>query len=455
MSPPDVIDRIMVRFEGDGAGIDDLAWGQREIWSAMQRQDSWLPVGGCLPLPAGTTVDDMVEELRWHLKRHPSMRTRLRFGPDGEVRQVVSASGEVPLEIVDAAGDDPAVVAARVDRRYRDTPFDYERDWPVRAAVVCRDGVPTHIVEVLCHLVTDAFGGAALIDDLANRDPVTGEARRPPPMMSPLEQVRWQRSPSGQRQNTFALRYWERLLREIEPRRFRGSSDRRQPRHWEAEFDSPAMHLAVRWIARRANTGTAMVLFAAFAASLARLTGINPVVVQMVVNNRFWPGLSDVVSPINQTTLCRVDVADATFDEAVARARRAGMAASKYAYYDPHSLDALVARISAERGDDVDIACFFNDRRVARDEVIDEAPSAAALRAAQQRSSFRWARQQDEPFERLFLHVENVPDVVRLTICADTHYVSPADMQACVRGMETLTIAAALDPTTRVRLPAR
>src|SRR5687768_1360350 len=108
MNPPEVIDRVMVRFEGDGAGVDELAWGQWEIWSAMQRQDSWLPVGGCLPLPAGTTVDDMVEELRWHLTRHPSMRTRLRFGPDGEVRQVVASSGEVPLEIVDAADDDPA-----------------------------------------------------------------------------------------------------------------------------------------------------------------------------------------------------------------------------------------------------------------------------------------------------------------------------------------------------------
>jgi hypothetical protein len=113
----------------------------------------------------------------------------------------------------------------------------------------------------------------------------------------------------------------------------------------------------------------------------------------------------------------------------------------------------MVARIAAERGDELDIACYFNDRRVASPAEVDAAPTAEALRTAQQRTTFRWARQRDEPFERLFLHVEPALESVRLTICGDTHHVSPADMQACVRGMEALTIEAALDPTTRVRVP--
>jgi hypothetical protein len=453
-STPKVVDRIPVRFQGEGAGVDELAWGQWEIWSAMVRQATWLPVGGTVRLPAGTTVEDMVDELRWHLTRHHSMRTRLRIEPDGAVRQVVADAGEVTLEVVDAGDADPAAVAAEVEQRYRDAAFDYERDWPVRAAVICRDGVPTHLVEILCHLVTDAFGGAALLNDLANRDPATGEARRPPPPMQPLDQLRWQRSPAGQRQSANALRYWERLLREISPRRFRGSADPRRPRYWEAEFDSPAMLLAVSAIARRTGADSSIVLFAAFAASVVRITGINPAVIQAVVSNRFWPDMADVVSPINQTTLRRVDVADATLDDVVGRVRQSTLAALKAGYYDPRRLDELVARIAAERGDDLDIACYFNDRRVTPAADPGAGPTAEALRAARQRTTFRWARQRDEPFERLFLHVEPATASIRLTVCADTHFVSPADMRACVLGMEALTIDAALDPETRVRVPA-
>jgi hypothetical protein len=453
-STPEVVDRIVVRFQNEDAGVDELAWGQWEIWSAMVRQGSWLPVGGTVALPAGTTVGDMVDELRWHLTRHQSMRTRLRFDADGSVRQAVAADGEVVLEVVDAGGADPASVAAAVEQRYRDEPFDYERDLPVRAAVICRDGVPTHLVEILCHLVTDAFGGAAMLADLSNRDPATGQATRPPSPMQPLEQVRWQRSPAGQRQNANALRYWERLLREIEPRRFRGSSDPRRPRHWEAEFDSPAMLAAVSAVARRTGADGSIVLFAAFAAAVARLTGVNPSVIQAVVNNRFWPGLADVVSPVNQTTLRVVDVGDATFDEVVGRVRRSMLSALKAGYYDPRQLDELVARVAAERGEELDLACYFNDRRVTRTSEVGEEPTAEALRAGRQRTTFRWARQRDEPFERLFLHVEPSTASVRLTLCADTHFVSPADMRACLLGMEALTIDAALDPATQVRLPA-
>jgi hypothetical protein len=213
------------------------------------------------------------------------------------------------------------------------------------------------------------------------------------------------------------------------------------------------MLLAVSAVARRTGADSSIVLFAAYAANVVRITGINPAVIQAVVSNRFWPDMADVVSPINQTTLRQVDVADATFDEVVGRVRRSMLAALKAGYYDPRQLDELVARITAERGDGLDIACFFNDRRVDQAADSGTGPTAEALRADRQLTTFRWARQRDEPFERLFLHVEPAAASIRLTICADTHFVSPADMRACVLGMEALVIDAALDPATRVRSP--
>jgi hypothetical protein len=437
--------RIAVAFEGDGSGVEELSWGQREIWSAMERQRSQLPIGGHLPLPEGRTVEEMAEELRFHMSRHHSMRTRLRFGEDGRAYQVVSSSGEITLEVIEVDGEDPAEVGQQVYQRYHDTPYDYVNDWPMRMAVITSGGVAVHVVAVMHHLVTDGHGGAAMMADLNDRDPVTGEARTPPPAMQPMAQAQWQQGPSGRRQSEQAMRYWGNLLRTIAPRRFAGSDDPREPRHWESRLVSPAMLPAVRIVGERTGADSGTVVLAGFAAAVARITGIRPVVVQPVVSNRFRPGLSNVVSPINQTGLCVFDVDQGTFDELVDHVRRKTLTAYKYAYYDPEQLDALIATVERERGEPVDIAVYFNDRRLRGPDQAGPTPTAEEIRAALDRTTFTWLRIQDAPFERMFLHIEDSPDAIALTLCADTHHVSPADMRACLDAIESVIVAAALD----------
>jgi len=448
-------ERVIVAFKGEASGVDVLSWGQQEIWSAMQRQKSTLPIGGCAPLPEGRTVEYMAEELRHNLTRHHSMRTRLRFEPDGTVRQVVASEGEAVLEVYDAGDDDPADVAEQVRQRWWTTDFDLAEELPVRMAVVRQGDVLTHVVAVFCHLVADGFGALAMLQDLADRDPVTLHPKGPVTALQPLEQAQWQRSPAGVKQNEASMRYWEPLLRSIGPRRYAGSTDPQVPRHWEARFDSPAMHLAMPALVARCRVDTSTILLAAFSVSLARLTGIDPVVVQVVVSNRFRPGLSDTVSPINQTSLCVIEVTDITFDEAVTRARRSAMGAYKFAYYDSLQMDELIARIIAERGDDLDVACFVNDRRLfGRGEAPGEPATWEQVREALPRTTFNWTRRREDPFERLFLHLEDADQAVGLTICGDTHFVSPADMEACVRGMEAIIVEASFDGEAPTRVHA-
>ncbi len=57
-----------------------------------------------------------------------------------------------------------------------------------------------------------------------------------------------------------------------------------------------------------------------------------------MVNNRFRPGLADVIAPIAQNSVVTIDAADATVDEVVARARGASLTAGMRAYYDPDEL---------------------------------------------------------------------------------------------------------------------
>src|SRR5690349_9482112 len=127
-----VAERINVAFAGDGAGEADLSWGQQDIWQARVRQRSWLPNGAWGPQPAGTTVEDVAEQLRYMMSRFPTARTRLRFDAEGRPSQVVAGSGEITLDIVDAGDDDPAAVAEAVRLRLQETGYDFAEDWPVR-----------------------------------------------------------------------------------------------------------------------------------------------------------------------------------------------------------------------------------------------------------------------------------------------------------------------------------
>jgi hypothetical protein len=445
-------ERIFVSFEGDGSGIDELSWGQRAIWNQMRMQDSSLSMGRARPLAAGTTVGDVAASARFVMGRHQSLRTRLRFEADGRPVQVVASSGEIPLEIVEVGDADPAVVAEALAARYKETNFDYANEWPIRMGVITRGGRPTHVAEVVSHLVTDGFGMALLQADLAGENGGTGPAGAPVTAMQPLDQVRSQRTPAAQRHRDAAMRYWERLLRAIPADRFGDWPDDGRPRCLRAVYNSPAVHLAVRRIAARTKVSTSQVLLAAFAVTLARLTGSNPVVTMVLVNNRFRPGFANSVSPVSAPCLCVIDVADITFDEAVARAWHSAMAAYKHAYYEPDLMWDVIARVGKERGGEITLAYFFNDLRVRHRQEpagpADPAGSPQDLQAALARATLEWGSETGGPCDRVFLYINDVPGTISCEAWVDSRYTSAADLEAALRGLEELTVEAAVNPAT-------
>lgn len=445
-----MVERIVVDFAGDGSGDEVLAWGQRDVWASMTRYRHSMPIGGVKPLSAGTSVADIVDELRYLMGRFQVMRTRLRFDADGVPRQVVSDAGEITLEIVDTDTDtEPSEVAEAVCTRLRATPFDYSGEWPVRMTVVRHRGVLTHMVVIMCHLAMDGHSAAIMMRDVAMRRSEPVEA------MQPLEQARWQSGPAGQRQNEAAMRHWETLLRGMPPPWPSRSVEPSTPRHWEGLFSSPAITLAMRAIAQRGVGDDASALLAVYAIAIARVACVNPVAIRPLANNRFRRGLAGVVSPISQTGLCLLDVAGVPFEEAVRRAARASMTAYKYAYYDTVAKDALVARIVAERGPEYFVDCFFNDRRVpvGAGPATDEAPTPQRIRDAVARSTFRWTDSKDTPSSRIFVQVDSAPDATLVNLFVDTRYVPKTHAEALTREMEAVAVEAALDPQAQTRVP--
>ncbi|MEY9888227.1 hypothetical protein ABIA31_001867 [Catenulispora sp. MAP5-51] len=440
-------DWVVVPFEGPGGGVGELTWGQQKVWALMGQAGTSLSMGGAVPVTDGRTVGDLAAELAFFLCRYASMRARIRPGGDGALVQEVAGSGEAVLGIVDVAEDgDPGQVAGELADWWDATPFDHAREWPIRMAAVRARGVVSHVVVTISHIATDGAGIAVMLEELAERDPVTGAPKNEASAMGPLELAAMQRTPSGQRQSEASLRYWERLLRAAAPLRFGPRVDRGEHRYRRAFFESRAVHLASKAVAARVGVPASSVLLAGYAVAVARSTGISPALIQVVVSNRFRPGIADVSHPLSVNGLFVVDVADVTFDEVVIRTHRASALCSKHAYYDPQRLDELRARVNDERGEVVELSCLFNDRRLGADtEPPGPPPSRQELEAARAESTLRWG----EPFaaylDKLMVQVSAVQDALELEVQVDTHHLSADGAHALMLDLESLLVAAVYD----------
>jgi hypothetical protein len=436
--------RVVVAFAGEGSGAGELSWGQREIWLAMLRQ-GWLRMGGSLPLGPGATLGGITDELAYMMGRFPTLRTRLRFDAGGRPTQELFASGEIGLEVYDAEDDgDPAVLASAVEARYLTTPRDFAEEWPLRMGVVRHRGAPTHLVVMTCHLVTDGAGMAVLARETRERP------AGPPAVTQALELARWQQSPAGKRQSANSLRYLEKTMRATVPRRLPLAADPREPRHWTGELTSPALNAALPAISARTGADSSSVLLALFAVALGRRGLLRPAVIRPLASNRFRPGLAEVVCNLVQSGICVLDVADTTVDDVARRAKRAVMNAYKNSYFDPEDELALIDRIAREQGPGAErwsphTWAFFNDRRVARRGGTSSPAAEGRVRELLGSTTFRWVEKKENPYEPLFLHVEETDESLVLIVSADTRHVSPADNEGLARTMEELGVRAAFD----------
>lgn len=443
MDSPQVIDRIAVPFQGTGSGVGELSWGQLDIWQAMVRQHNWLPMGGWKRLPPGTSVADVVADVAYVVSRYQPMRTKLRFAEDGRPQQVLSDTGVTHIDVIDGDSwpkEDLDQLARQVQDWYQRTPYDFAGEWPLRVGVIRRRGELTHHIAIMCHIVSDGIGALVIAREAQERPPT------PVSGMQPMEQARWQAGPAGQRQSAAAIRHWENTLQGVPLKRFPPTTERPEPRHWRGDFTSPALRLATHALTAQSNVDSSQVVLTVFALAMARVTGVNPVVVRPMVSNRFRPGLADVVAMLAQYGLCSLDIAGIPFPEALAVTGRETMTAYKNAYYHPVKMAALIERIAAQRGPEFEMGAYFNDRRIqSRTEFGQEPPPEPDdIEKALPRSEFRWTIKQHDPFEPLIVHVEDVEDAMNVVIFMDSHIVSPADGEGLLRTMEEIAAVAVL-----------
>jgi hypothetical protein len=449
------VQQILVRFEGEGEGSEELTWSQVAFWHCIRDTGQSATMGGVAPMPAGTTVQRMADMLAYLMGRHQSLRTRLWFGPDGQVRQVCSASGEAALSVVEAGEDDPAELAEQTRQRCAEQNFDYVNEWPFRMTVITKAGAVTHLVVMYLHLALDAGGLAVMLSDMFARDPVTGAPAGPLTAIPPMEQAKRQREPAARRQSAAALKHLEQVMRAVTPGWFGPPRSPGPPTFQMIRFRSPALALAIERIVAEQSVNSSAALLAMFAVGLARHTGDNPAVAMVMVGNRFRPGLTESVSCLVQISPYLIDVAGISLGEAVVRASSSLLHTYKNAYYDSIDQELLIDRVSRELGYDFDFCCLYNDRRKETPPAEPRPPAGdQQILAAVAHSSWAWEQQADMSTRKLFVNVDDSATTIDLVMSADGRYFDVTDLHGLFHAIEAAAVTAALEPGESTGVPA-
>lgn len=465
MLEPAATDRVMVPFAGPEAGVAPLTWGQKAILEDMHETGWTHNASGWHPLPPGTTVEDVAEQIRRLMSSHPALRMRLRHDEQGQPGQDVAASGEVGLDVLtfddDAEPDDVMEYANRLWYERLLEPYQLDRDWSMRTAVLRHRGATLHRVLTFQHLAVDGTAVALLLAELGVGDMLA--ARDGARTVDVLQLAAQEQTPKLRQVSNRALEYWRTRMVDIPPRTFGPPiypDGRHGKRYWHGRFSSKAAYLALLAIAARTRTDTSSVLLAIITTAIARATGVCPVTAKVIVSNRFRPGLADAIAPLSQNSVVTVDVADITIDEAVVRARRASLAASMHAYYDPDQLRELTAELEQQRGYPARISCRINDRRLrsrrrAEAAVPENQITMEQIRAKLPDTFLSWDGTVDMLPEQAFITVEDVRETVLLQVIFDMACFTEEQVETLLRGVEEIAVEAAFDAAapTRVARP--
>ncbi len=452
--------QLEIEFSSGRSATAPATWGQQAVWDAVRglgpADAPRYNVSLAAPVDPGVPVAVVLDALRQLLHLHDSLHTRLREDDAGRLEQTVDAAGRLTVVTRQCTGaEDVAQDGALLLAELAGQPFDCTRDWPLRVGLVESAGLVRHLTFVLSHTAVDAWGLRRLAIDLTAI--VQGDSaeviRERHPALQPVEEAAFQVSERGRRRDTNARRHWDRKLRLGPPRLFAPpAEDAGTLRFPNAVLNSPALARALEHVAAGHRVSSSAVLLAAASVMTARLSGAPAAVLQVVVNNRFLPGLADAVSTLASEGLFHLTDAAGPFADVVRRAHATSIATYRSAYYDKRLLDRDIARITADGGTVADRSCFFNDTR---DLMPSQPPGPAgpqepaeppeSLERARARTTLSWPVE-FEPRGNVSYALDALaaPGSLELSMTADSTVVPRPDMERFLYGMEDLVVAEAL-----------
>ncbi|AZP81413.1 amino acid adenylation domain-containing protein [Mycobacterium avium] len=339
-----------------------LSFAQQRLWfiDQLQGPSPIYNMAAALRLTGRLDADALGTALADVVARQETLRT-LFPAVDGIPEQVVipAERADFGWQVVDATGWPTDRLQQAIEATVRHS-FDLATEIPLRARLF-RIADDEHVlVAVLHHIAADGLSMAPLVADLgmAYASRCAGHA----PGWAPLpvqyaDYSLWQRALLGDVADAESpmaaqLAYWEQQLAGL-PERLALPTDRPYPPvadyrgasvmvEWPTELQQ-----RVRTVAREHNATSFMVIQAALAVLLAKLSASRDLATGFAIAGRREPALDELVGFFVNTLVLRVDLAgDPSFTESLAQVRARSLAA-----YDHQDVpfEVLVERLNPTR----------------------------------------------------------------------------------------------------------
>ncbi|WP_142281571.1 non-ribosomal peptide synthetase, partial [Mycobacterium kyorinense] len=339
-----------------------LSFAQQRLWFLDQFQGP-SPVYNmavALQLSGRLDADALGAALADVVDRHESLRTVFR-SVEGVPQQIVIPIERADFEwsVVDATEWRESQLGEAIDEVARHT-FDLTAEIPLRARLFTVSADEHVLVAVVHHIAADGWSIAPLVRDLSTAYASRCARRAPDWARLPVQYVDytlWQRAQFGSLDDPDSpiaaqLAYWEDALADM-PERLDLPTDRPYPpvadhRGASLVVDWPAeLQQRVAQVAREHNATSFMVIQAALAVLLSKLSASSDVAVGFPIAGRRDPALDELVGFFVNTLVLRVDLTgNPTFAEVLAQVRARSLAA--YEHQDV-PFEVLVERLNPTR----------------------------------------------------------------------------------------------------------
>jgi hypothetical protein len=440
-----------VAFTGGRRGSGPLTWGQRWMWEEAHwfgDEHAHLNMSLVMDVPRRCSLSEVLTAVRTMVQLHESLRTRFVPAADGTPRQVVAASGDLAVQVVDGP-EDPVSEQIRCLEHQLWQPSFRPDDLPLRVGVVARGGSPLALVLIVFHLAADGWAVAQLREQLNQL--LRGE---PPDNLDigiqPLDQAEYERGPGGRARATKSLGYWRRHLRDFPaPALPVRTPEPEVVRYREMYMESAALTIAARTLSQRHSVGVPTILLAVSVTLLGVLSGSRTYPVMLYCSNRIGAYSGAALGTFVQDVPIAVDLSGDTFADVVADAWSSSVSAYRYGEYDVVSMDHLLHGVAgrSNRPCAVNLAFGgpFSGTEASR--TAPDSPEQAILRELPGTVIMRYRElEKDRKGRKLYLKAFDLPRATGITLRADTSVLSSQSMRCFLRDFERIVVEAVRDP---------
>ncbi|MGH8241032.1 MAG: condensation domain-containing protein, partial [Steroidobacteraceae bacterium] len=302
-------------------GLAPTSWAQRRLWLIDEFEGG--SAGYQVPMSIRLRGELCGESLRRALdalvERHEILRTVFR-SVDGEPAQEVSSQGQFALQVVDLREREEAEREAQVRMHKSEEVherFDLRTGPLIRGRLLRVRSAEHVLLLTMHHIIADGWSKGVLVRELAELYSAFREGRdsalKPLPIQY-ADYAQWQRHQWSQGETLERqLSYWRERLQGAETQ-LELPTDRPRPAVQSYRGATVTMMLdaqlstKLRALARRHEVTLFMVLYAAWAILLSRLSGQEDVLIGSPIANRQRPETEGLIGVFVNTLVLRATV---------------------------------------------------------------------------------------------------------------------------------------------------